>query len=229
MQRVTARQLLVHCSGLVRPGYFHVAEGDDIPRVSEFYAAGPLECAVEPGSVFEYSNHGYAVLGQLVEDIAHTAFAEFVTANILSPMSASVQFDEGNAPTPGFEFDDDGVLSEAPNYIPVLTPASGGWASVEDLLRLATAIATGGMGMPKGADSARSTANIAPPGIPPCAAGWVLTEQDGRRTLNHSGAWPGYSGNLACCPDLGLAAAVMVNMSAESRGELGLRVLDALA
>ncbi|MEY2467358.1 MAG: hypothetical protein QOF21_56 [Actinomycetota bacterium] len=226
--RITVRHLLVHCGGLARPGYFHVAEGDQLPTVSEFYAAGPLECAVEPGSAFEYSNHGYAVLGQLVEDITVTPFADFVTQNILRPLAAPVQFDEGAAPTPGFEFDDDGVLSKAPNYVPMLTPASGGWVSVESLLKLATAVATGGPGLPKGANSARSTSDISPSGIPSRAAGWVLTQRNGRRTLNHAGGWPGYSGNLACCPELGLAAAVMMNMSAESRGELGLRILDAL-
>lgn len=224
--RVTVRHLLSHTSGLTRAGYFHVDDGATPPTHTEFYAAGPLVCTFPPGSATEYSNHGYAVLGQLVEDLTGTPFALHLQQSVLSPIGATIDYAEATRAGLGFEFEED-ELVVAPNYIPVLTPASGGWATAADIAQLAAALCQGDGG-PLGPIAGRVAPNIAPSGLPPRAFGWAMSAVNDQLVLSHAGGWPGYSGNIAFCPSTGIAVAVIVNMSAEARGELGTLMIDAL-
>jgi CubicO group peptidase (beta-lactamase class C family) len=85
----TVRQLLTHTSGIpevrraadildIRAGPWDarvpvrsVPFGHRLPSLAASYADG-LEVVADPGSAFAYSNHGFATLGQIVEDVSHT-------------------------------------------------------------------------------------------------------------------------------------------------------------
>lgn len=226
-ERVTIRHLLTHSSGLTRPGYFHVGEGEPIPTLRDFYAEGRLECTFIPGSAKEYSNHGYAVLGQLVEDIAGVPYGDYMRRQIFAPLHLEIDLDESKERSHGHQYDEH-VLSAVPHYLPVLTPASGGWAPVTELAKFAAAMAAGGHGVLSATSTACLGENISPDGLPPRGFGWVRDETESGIVLSHAGGWPGYSGSVAFCRDAGVAVAVMINMSAEARGELGLRMIEAL-
>ena len=92
---VTFRHLLTHTSGigelpkvsdLVRPAAWGAGRPNAPPAdLGELYG-GVLRAEVAPGSKWAYANHGYAVLGQLVEDISGTAFAEHMRERVLRPI-----------------------------------------------------------------------------------------------------------------------------------------------
>ena len=92
---VTFRHLLTHTSGigelpkvsdLVRPAAWGAGRPQAPPSdLGELYG-GVLRAEVAPGSKWAYANHGYAVLGQLVEDISGTAFAEHMRERVLRPI-----------------------------------------------------------------------------------------------------------------------------------------------
>lgn len=42
--------------------------GEPMPSLAEYYGPG-LRLVAEPGTVFSYSNHGFATVGQIVEDV----------------------------------------------------------------------------------------------------------------------------------------------------------------
>ena len=61
--------------------------------------AGGLSLAWTPGTAFEYSNLGYALLGRVVTAAAATPYAEFVTRRLLGPCGLpSTCFEAGDVP-----------------------------------------------------------------------------------------------------------------------------------
>ncbi|TFG87198.1 MAG: class A beta-lactamase-related serine hydrolase, partial [Gemmatimonadales bacterium] len=93
----TLRRLLAHTAGINRPeGGFSVAEGGK-PTLVQVLAGeapalnAPLAIEAVPGSRHAYSNFGYLVLQQLLEDLEGKPFAELVMERVLIPfgMAAS--------------------------------------------------------------------------------------------------------------------------------------------
>jgi len=92
----TVRHLLTHTGGvgywrrlsdLLRPG---VGSGDragrsGAPPLGEYYRRG-LPVEVEPGTKWAYSNHGFAALGQIVEDISGQPLDRYLRERIFEPL-----------------------------------------------------------------------------------------------------------------------------------------------
>jgi CubicO group peptidase (beta-lactamase class C family) len=94
--RPTLRHLLTHTAGigyrrrlsdLLQPG---VGSGDragrsGTPPFAEYYRRG-LPVEVEPGTKWAYSNRGFAVLGQIVEDVSGQALGHYLRERIFEPL-----------------------------------------------------------------------------------------------------------------------------------------------
>ena len=92
----TVRHLLTHTAGvpkLVRPsralfsGWFgeSVKLGKPVPALGEFYD-GALRLVVEPGTTFNYTDHSFATLGQIVEDISGQPLDRYLREHIFEPL-----------------------------------------------------------------------------------------------------------------------------------------------
>jgi CubicO group peptidase (beta-lactamase class C family) len=258
----TVRDLLTHTGGLRRSGFFHVGPNEAVPSVRDFYSEGVIESAFPPGTSFEYSNHGYALLGELLAETAGVPYASAVAQTVLDPLGVAIDFDETATHAPGFGLvgpaqvvsgDDgsdlldinglgqfplsdfgtdidvaDGAVVRMPNYQPVLTPASGCWTTIDDLLRLPSAIVNGGLPLAAGTIELLST-NSAHAGLPPRSIGFSLEHVDGELVASHTGGWPGYSGTVGFCPTRRIAFAVMANMSIDARGDLAAAIVQVCA
>ena len=94
---ITIRQLLDHTSGLPNPiplRWVHLVEEharfDEDAALAQVVRNNP-KLAFEPGRKFAYCNIGYWLLGKIIEQATAQSYAEYVRANILSPLILSRQ------------------------------------------------------------------------------------------------------------------------------------------
>jgi CubicO group peptidase (beta-lactamase class C family) len=153
---VTLRHLLTHTAGL---GYWRrwsdllrpaVGSGDatrSVQPMADYYRRG-LPVEVAPGTKWVYSNHGFATLGQLVEDVSGEPFARYLHAHVLaqlgmerSDLVRSERVTAGHAT--GYVVRTRGLVPAAERE--VATQAGGGIRSTpQDMARYATALLHGG-------------------------------------------------------------------------------------
>lgn len=88
---VTVRRVLHHAAGLSLPSVSGVDVGTNVPSlVDELNGIGPSKTAVtiseKPGTKFNYSGGGYALLQLLIEDVTGTSFRKYVNTKIFKPL-----------------------------------------------------------------------------------------------------------------------------------------------
>jgi len=84
--RITIRHLLSHSAGFPEDNPW----GDQ--QLSESEAAlsqmlrGGIPFSTAPGTAYEYSNYGFAILGRIVSNVSGKAYDEYIDENILTPL-----------------------------------------------------------------------------------------------------------------------------------------------
>ncbi|WP_449539668.1 serine hydrolase domain-containing protein [Ferdinandcohnia sp. Marseille-Q9671] len=94
IKKVTLRNLLSHQSGILDPeGSFYELRSDiGTPLLVELlegktpYCKDPIEVHYEPESEFHYSDAGYCIIQQLIEDVTRTPFYQVVNKFIFQPL-----------------------------------------------------------------------------------------------------------------------------------------------
>jgi CubicO group peptidase (beta-lactamase class C family) len=83
----TPAQLLSHTAGLTRDGRDSGQFIDTRPYLdaNELLAEIGLPAAIAPNTRFKYSNHGYGLLGLVIEAIAQEPYAAFIEREIIDP------------------------------------------------------------------------------------------------------------------------------------------------
>src|SRR5512132_2910101 len=91
----TVRQLLTHTAGIpevlhpldvVRPLFGEtVKAAGPVPSLADYYR-GALRIQAEPGTRFRYTDHGFATLGQLVEDLSGQPLDRYLREHIFEPL-----------------------------------------------------------------------------------------------------------------------------------------------
>lgn len=96
---VTIRQLLSHSAGVIRDGedsrYWQVER--PFPKIASLREAileTPL--CIEPNTRLKYSNYGYALLGEVVENASGVPYNDYVTAHIIDPLGLKNTYPEIN-------------------------------------------------------------------------------------------------------------------------------------
>ncbi|MBS1993400.1 MAG: beta-lactamase family protein [Cyanobacteria bacterium SZAS LIN-3] len=89
MANVTTRQLLCHSAGIIRDGldadcWLYMKDFPDQERLKRELLEADLvfDCNLK----MKYSNHGYGMLGLIVEAVSGATFHQYVQENIISPL-----------------------------------------------------------------------------------------------------------------------------------------------
>ena len=91
----TVRHLLTHTAGipevlhpsdLLKPIFGETVKvGQRMPSLAEYYRRG-LRIEAEPGSRFAYTDHAFATLGQIVEDVSGQPFDRYLRESLFEPL-----------------------------------------------------------------------------------------------------------------------------------------------
>jgi CubicO group peptidase (beta-lactamase class C family) len=226
----TVRHLLTHTAGvgywrrrsdlLLHPGAGSGVTARSVLPLPEYYRGG-LTVDVEPGTRWAYSNHGFATLGQIVEDVSGEPFDRYLRDHILGPLGMNrtdlVLSEQLRADVAtGYTLRRRGLHPVTPREVP--TPAGGGlYSTPADMARYVTALLHGGAndhGRVLGADSVRTMfrPHFQPdPRVAGMALGFEPHVERGRVLICKGGTISGFLSALEMAPEDGVGVVVLTN------------------
>lgn len=225
---VTIRRLLSHTAGLNRPdGGFGIAAGGEPTLVQVLSGEAPalnapLAIEAVPGSRHSYSNIGYLVLQQLLQDVEGKSFAALVGQRVFAPLGMAASTFAPAAQAPRARHHGPAGEPAASSQHPTALAQGGLWTTPADLGRLAIGIMASVQqreGAPAMAPAVREALQaewpLAPDelfGFSAQALGVFLLTTDKGPAFCHPGQnEPGATCILIGFPATGQAAAVMTN------------------
>ncbi len=232
---VTLRHLLTHTSGIPdvrhpldllhfswgpfegRPPLHSVPAGEPLPLLAEYYRGG-LRSVVEPGTAFAYSNHGFATLGQIVEDVSGLPLDRYLRDHIFDPLGMDHTELGRSAPIAARLATGYTVRRRGPEPVPdrewIGAGGGGIYSTTADIARFVAAIL--GRGMAGGSSVLRpaTLASMLQPHwqtdarVTAMGLGFFLSAVGGHRLAGHEGILPGFNAHvlLARDDDLGVIA-----------------------
>lgn len=137
---ITIRHLLTHSEGFPEDNPWGDRQLAQTADTMHAWIRGGIPFSTAPGTAFEYSNFGFAILGQVVAKASGRPYPEYIRDNILRPLGMnSSTFDMNTIPRDqialGYRWEDNTWKDE-----PVLADGSFGsmgglWTSARDLAR----------------------------------------------------------------------------------------------
>ncbi len=237
--RIRVRDLLAHTGGLVTDNPWGDLQ-QDLPEAefTQILADGvPMSRA--PGTAFEYSNFGYALLGRIVTNVSGRPYADYIEQEIMRPLGmASTRYEVAESPRErralGYRWENDahalerdmahgtfgamgGVETSANDYARWLAFLASAWPArdgpEEGPVRRATV-----RELAQGLNFARTSERPGLDGAPPCrfavAYGMGLSaaqDCDLGLLLSHSGGYPGYGSYMMVLPESGTGLFAFAN------------------
>jgi CubicO group peptidase (beta-lactamase class C family) len=227
----TVRHLLTHTAGvgywrrlsdLLQPG---VGSGDragrsGAPPLADYYRRG-LPVEVEPGTKWVYSNHGFAALGQLVEDVTGQPLDRYLREQVFAPLGMEhtdlVRSERVRSRlATGYVLRARGLKPVADREVP--TPGGGAaYATTADLARYVAALLGGGSGehgavlKPDTLGSMFQPHFQPDPRVPGMGLGFELGEESGHATVAKTGILSGFHSAMVLAPDAGIGVVVLTN------------------
>ncbi|HEX8500494.1 MAG TPA: serine hydrolase domain-containing protein [Pyrinomonadaceae bacterium] len=233
---VTTRLLLGHLAGVRH------YKSDEEFNSTRFYASVTEGLAMfkddpllfEPGTKYNYTTHGYSVLGCVVEGASGQKFADFVRENVFKPAGMErIRVDSVADIIPGraqgYRTTDKGELTNSPLADNSYKVPGGGFVSTaEDLARFAAALQAGRLLKRETAELMYTKQKTKDGKETAYGLGWGVGERNGRRTVGHSGGQQRVSTFLHTQPDLGVAVVLMSNLENARLGDLAQQIGDVL-
>lgn len=218
--KVTIHHLLTHTGGtgdIFGPEFD--AHRHDLRTIRDYvqlYGARPL--AFEPGSRWEYSNYGFILLGAVIEKVSGMSYYDYVASHVFAPagMTSTASLPEDSVVATrsvGYTRGDGGgtALTSNAETLPYRgSSAGGGYSTVGDLLRFATALREHRL-LNEQYTALLTTGKVAALGGQ-YAYGFIDRTVGGTRVVGHGGGAPGMNGDLAIEPQTGYVVAVLSNL-----------------
>ncbi|HKO45551.1 MAG TPA: serine hydrolase domain-containing protein [Pyrinomonadaceae bacterium] len=216
--KVTIEQLLSHMGGtgdIFGPEY--EKNRLELKTLNDYVKLyGNRAVAYEPGSRWAYSNYGFLLLGVLVEKVSGQSYYDYVRDNIFKPAGMTATGSEPEDQlvadrSMGYtRFGGNGLQPNTDTLPYRGTSAGGGYSTVEDLLKFATALQTHKL-LNAQYTEMLTTGKVDTPMGSKYAYGFMDAMVNGTRCFGHGGGAPGMNGELKICPGPGYVIAVLAN------------------
>lgn len=229
LEPATVRHLLTHTAGvgywrrlsdLLRPVYGSGVEARHLQPLGEYYRGG-LPQEIPPGTKWVYTNHGFAALGQLVEDVSGQPLRDYLRKHVLDPIGME-HTDLGRSDrvtaglATGYLLRRRGLLRAPSREVPAL---GGGalYSTAPDLARYVGCLLQGGSGahgriLEPSTVTTLFTPHYRPdPRLPGMGLGFELGVEDGHCTVGKSGVVSGFLAALTMAPSAGTGVIALAN------------------
>jgi CubicO group peptidase (beta-lactamase class C family) len=245
---ITVRNLLNHTSGL--PDYEELLMKqypDTVPeKIPQIHDAGVLKILEQqssgifaPGSRWEYSNSGYAVLATIVEKVSGKSFGQFLRERIFTPlqMRDTVAYEKGKNEVVhrayGHSKEKDGWRQTDQSPTSAVLGDGGIYSSLDDLEKWDRALRE--YTLLSAAEMEPALTPVRPTGGPAAAPdgpsvsygfGWFLGPYRGHKRMSHDGETIGFRTTIQRFPEDRLTIIVLANRVDINPEELALKVAD---
>ncbi len=227
---VTLRHLLTHTAGigywprprdLLRPGLGSGVQTRRPARPLAEYLRSGLRIEVEPGTKWMYSNHGFAALGQVVEDVTGQPFDRYLRERVFDPLgmghSDLVLSERVRARlATGYVLGGRGLRPVPWRDLP--TPGGGAVCStIEDMAVYVAALLAGGHNGNRAVLRPETVASLfaphfrADPRTPGMGLAFELSREGGHRVAGKGGVVSGFLAEIALAPDDNFGVVVLSN------------------
>jgi len=253
---LTIRQLLTHGGGFPEDnawGDRQLAIPDDV--FARWLAAG-IPFSTPPGTTFEYSNYGFAILGRVVARASGLPYRDYVDQQILRPLGmTSTRWEASSVAAghlaKGYQWKD-GAWVEEPALADGAFGAMGGlvttgrdlaryvafllsaWPPRDDVdsgpVRRSSLREMQQNGRFSGLSATRTTPE-APARVTATTYGFGISfseECDSRLIVAHSGGLPGFGSIMRMLPEHGVGVFVMANRTYAPAGGMARQILEIL-
>jgi CubicO group peptidase (beta-lactamase class C family) len=230
---VTFRHLLTHTSGIgelrtvsdvfrFRKVIGLAADEGEQPSLSEYYG-GRLEPSTAPDRKWAYANHGFATLGQLVEDISGIPFEQYMIERLFEPLGM-----RGTDYLRSERVRDrlaTGYAANKDSYKPVKyqeiapRPAGSMFSSIDDMALYVVGLLNEGTGERGAILKPATLRTMLTPHyqvderIPAMGLAFFLDRLDGHPVAYHNGNWNGFASSMYIAPDDNLGVLLFTNTS----------------
>ena len=227
--KITIFNLLTHSSGVfnytARPDFKEFDRRRMTPgQIVDLVRDKPLD--FQPGEKMSYSNTGYVVLGMVIEKVSGQPYAQFLQANIFTPLGMKDTGYEDQATilpmrARGYQRTKGGALANA-DFIDMSTPFSAGAlvSTTHDLLTWENALFTGKV------VSQDSFVKMTTPFKNDYGFGLVMRKADGHRQVWHNGGIDGFNTDMRTYPDDHLTIIVLDNIATGASGDIANKLAD---
>jgi len=212
---------VVHPSGVVMPDFGEsVKVGEPPPSLTEFYR-GRLRLEAEPGTTFTYGNHGFATLGQIVEDVSGKPLARYFREHIFEPLGmADTDLVRSELVTSrlatGYNLRSDGPKAVTEREM-VTAGAASIYSSPRDMARYVAALLGGGANEHGSVLEPATVAGMfephyqPDPRIPGIGLAFFRANAGGHALIEHQGILPGFDSQIFLAPDDGVGVMAFTN------------------
>jgi CubicO group peptidase (beta-lactamase class C family) len=226
----TLRHLLTHTAGvravrrpsdLLRPALgWSTPVGRPVPSLAGYYRGG-LRVDVEPGTKWAYSNHGFATLGQVVEDVSGLPLGHYLRERVFGPlgMESSDLVRSGRVRprlATGYALRSRGLKAVTDREMAI---AGGGsvYSTTSDMARYAAALLGGGANEHGSVLQPETLARMfephyqPDPRVPGMGLGFWRGSTGGHPTVGHDGIWSGFHSAMVLAPGQGVGVLAFAN------------------
>jgi CubicO group peptidase (beta-lactamase class C family) len=251
--RISIRHLLTMTAGFPTDDpWGDRQQGLPLDEFAKFLAAG-VSFAWAPGTRFEYSNLGYAILGRIITAVTNTGYPQFVAERLLNPLGLTRS---GYEPDPaaqanGYRRAPDGWEEVPFESCGAFAPMGGIFTCVRDLARWVAGFAAA---FPPGGEETGPRqhplrrASRREMQLPQAPTGWdrpadfpangtrsaygfgliVEDDKDFGRIAGHGGGYPGFGSHMRWHPATGVGVIALGNSTYARMSLLTARILGVL-
>lgn len=220
LTNVTIRQLLSHNSGLFRDGTTKQWVTDNFP--SELDKTISAKAIVfENGTTLKYSNHGYAILGAIIEKVSGVSYVEYVSENIIKKLGLKNTSPDLPSARPkklayGYSryVPDEPLQIQEPDIITnAYAPATGFISDVKDLAIFLASLHIDSKKSVLSRESRKAMMQVhnISGDDKRYGLGLALDKESGQLTCGHSGGFAGYTTNAISEPNDNIQVIVLTN------------------